>query len=201
MLQRVEILKILYHNAEILIFDEPTAVLTPAEAQELFKAFRELTRAGKSILFITHKLKEVFSVADRVTVMRKGRVVDTIPVAGSSMEGLAEMMVGRRIDVTIRQEAGQAADEKEREAIFEMRGLTTGPSPSGVELRGVDIAVRECEIVGVAGVGGNGQELIVEGRGRSFAKYHRRKDALPRSGHYLLERSSDSRDRHRPHHR
>ena len=126
MQQRVEILKILFHGASILIFDEPTAVLTPQEAQELFKAFEELKKDGKSIIFITHKLREVMAVADRATVMRRGRVIDTVDIRESSMEDLAEKMVGKRIDVTVRKVRNAAMGSgEERETILSLDRLTS----------------------------------------------------------------------------
>lgn len=163
MQQRVEILKILFHGASILIFDEPTAVLTPQEAQELFKAFEELKKDGKSIIFITHKLREVMAVADRATVMRRGRVIDTVDIRESSMEDLAEKMVGKRIDVTVRKVRNAAMGSgEERETILSLDRLSSGASPSGTRLKSVSLEVREGEILGIAGVGGNGQELVVE---------------------------------------
>src|SRR5690348_12096123 len=104
--QRVEILKALYRGAEILILDEPTAVLTPQEAQELFEILRSLKEQGKSIIFISHKLNEVLEIADRITTLRRGKLVDTVPAAGATEEGLAKMMVGR--EVLLRVEIGRA---------------------------------------------------------------------------------------------
>lgn len=163
MQQRVEILKILFHGAEILIFDEPTAVLTPQESEELFKAFEELKKAGKSIIFITHKLREVMHIADRATVMRKGKVVDTVEISKSSMEDLAEKMVGRRIDVTTRKIANSDfAPEKERESVLTLEHVSSGVTPSGEQLKDICLKLRKGDILGVAGVGGNGQGLLVE---------------------------------------
>lgn len=163
MQQRVEILKVLFHGADILIFDEPTAVLTPSEAAELFKAFEELKKAGKSIIFITHKLREVMAVADRATIMRKGKVVGNVKIAESSMEDLAEKMIGRRIDVTARIMKKDAAGAgQSAETILEFKQISTGENLAGMKLKNIDIQVKAGEIVGIAGVGGNGQELIVE---------------------------------------
>lgn len=160
MQQRVEILKILFHGAEILIFDEPTAVLTPSESEELFKAFEELKKDGKSIIFITHKLREVLSVADRATIMRKGKVVDTVEIKGTSMEDLAEKMIGRRIDVTSRKMTDNELQKPE--SILEFYNVSTKTNMAGMQLSNVSFTVRRGDIIGIAGVGGNGQELVVE---------------------------------------
>jgi len=162
MQQRVEILKILFHGAEILIFDEPTAVLTPQESTELFKAFDTLKNAGKSIIFITHKLKEVMAVADRATVMRKGKVIDTVNVKESSIEALAEKMIGRKIDVTARKMSNESIQISESRTVLEFQDVSTEPDISGVRLDHITFSVNEGEIIGIAGVGGNGQELAVE---------------------------------------
>ncbi len=162
MRQRVEILKILLHGANILIFDEPTAVLTPQESQELFRAFVELKKAGKSIIFITHKLREVIATADRATIMRKGSVVDTVGIEGTTIEDLAEKMVGRRIDLSTRK--GDTLEEvtSGAEEILAVDDLSSGALSSGIRLSHVSFSVRSGEIVGIAGVGGNGQEQVVE---------------------------------------
>ncbi|MBR5292876.1 MAG: ABC transporter ATP-binding protein [Clostridia bacterium] len=159
MQQRVEILKILFHGAEILIFDEPTAVLTPVETDELFKAFQALRDDGKTILFITHKLREVMSVADRVTVMRRGKVITTMDISETSVEDLAEKMVGQRINIADRIMHNTNEDS---EIILEFDGVNTRPSSQGKSLKDFSFKVRKGEIVGFAGVGGNGQELLVE---------------------------------------
>ena len=106
--QRVEILKALYRGAEILILDEPTAVLTPQEAGELFAIVRSLQAEGKSIIFISHKLNEVLEIADRITVLRRGKVIDTVPREGATEEGLARMMVGREVLLARREDAGRS---------------------------------------------------------------------------------------------
>lgn len=162
MQQRVEILKILFHGAEILIFDEPTAVLTPQESQELFKAFQALKEAGKSIIFITHKLKEVMSIADRATIMRKGKVVDTVDIDKTTMEELAEKMIGRKIDVTARKMKNSEIEKKSSESILRLEHVSTKQNISGISLKDVTFEVKAGEIIGIAGVGGNGQELVVE---------------------------------------
>jgi simple sugar transport system ATP-binding protein len=155
--QRVEILKALYRGAEILILDEPTAVLAPQEAQELFEILRSLESQGKSIIFISHKLNEVLEVANRVTVLRRGVVVDTIPASGATEEGLARMMVGR--DVLLRVDKKPAKPEApllqvETLTVFDDRGLEA--------VRGVTFEVRAGEIVGLAGVDANGQSELID---------------------------------------
>ena len=160
MQQRVEILKILFHGAEILIFDEPTAVLTPSETDELFKAFTALRADGKTIVFITHKLREVMAIADCVTVMRKGKVVTTVDKNDTSVEDLAEKMVGKRINIADRQIANAA--QETGSIILSLENVSTGLSASGKKLSNLSFDLHEGEIVGIAGVGGNGQELLVE---------------------------------------
>jgi simple sugar transport system ATP-binding protein len=155
--QRVEILKALYRRADILILDEPTAVLTPQEAGELFGILRSLTREGMSVVFISHKLNEVLEIADRVTVLRRGRKVDTVPREGATEEGLARMMVGR--DVLLRVEKPPASVG---ETLLEVRDLRTLDDRGLEKVRGVSFAVRAGEIVGLAGVDGNGQTELVE---------------------------------------
>ncbi len=148
MQQRVEILKILYQGAEILIFDEPTAVLTPSEVDELFAAFRSLRDNGKSIIFISHKLREVQEIADRITVMRKGKVVSTVKRGEADLEDLAEMMVGQRIRMGTRLSHNEAA-ETEKPAVLELSHLSTAVAQSGQSLKDLTFAVREGEIVGM----------------------------------------------------
>ena len=161
MQQRVEILKILFHGAKILIFDEPTAVLTPAESQELFRAFRELKANGHSIIFITHKLHEVMEVADRVTVMRKGKVVGSADKSGLSVEDLAEKMVGQRINIAERI-MHRAEMPHSEDIIFRMDHLSTEKNRAGKSIQDITFSLRKHEIIGFAGVGGNGQEQLVE---------------------------------------
>lgn len=161
--QRVEILKILFHGANILIFDEPTAVLTPQEADELFKAFEELKKDGKSIIFITHKLREVIAVADRVTVIRKGKVVDVVNAKDCSIENLSEKMVGRKVGVNVRKiDNTKLNANADRATIFEIKDLSADMAVSGNILENISLEVKEGDIVGIAGVGGNGQEELVE---------------------------------------
>jgi ABC-type uncharacterized transport system ATPase subunit len=155
--QRVEIIKTLYREAEILILDEPTAVLTPQETDELFGIMRALTSQGKSIIFITHKLKEVMTIADRVIVLRNGRVVGEALPAESSEAQLAEMMVGREVALVVGK--GPA---KPGEVVLEVHNLTATDRRHQPALRGVDLIVRAGEVLGVAGVQGNGQTELVE---------------------------------------
>jgi simple sugar transport system ATP-binding protein len=155
--QRVEILKALYRHAEILILDEPTAVLTPQEAQELFAILRELTAEGMSVIFISHKLNEVLEIADRITVLRRGKKVDTVPRQGASPEGLARMMVGREVLLRVEKpkaEPGTSMLRVENIRVIDDRGLEA--------VRGMSFEVRAGEIVGLAGVDGNGQTELIE---------------------------------------
>jgi ABC-type uncharacterized transport system ATPase subunit len=155
--QRVEILKALYRGARLLILDEPTSVLTPQEAERLFDVVRQLTAQGSAVIFITHKLGEVMEVADRITVMRRGRVVaDTTP-AESGPADLARLMVGR--PVLLRVEKRPAHPGR---PVLSVRGLTVEDDRHQVAVNGVDLEVRAGEIVGLAGVEGNGQEELVE---------------------------------------
>jgi simple sugar transport system ATP-binding protein len=155
--QRVEILKLLFRQADILILDEPTAVLTPQESDELFKVMRSLVAAGKSIIFITHKLREVLDVADRITVLRRGAVVATTTPAKSTRSKLAEMMVGRQVRLEV-----QKAPHKPGEVVLEVRDLVAINERRQVAVDGVSLELREGEVLGVAGVQGNGQTELVE---------------------------------------
>jgi simple sugar transport system ATP-binding protein len=157
MQQRVEILKMLYRDNEILIFDEPTAVLTPQEIDELMRIMKDMTREGKSILFITHKLNEIKAVADRCTVLRKGKFIGTVQVADTSKEALSEMMVGRKVSLTV-----EKPPVKPGKVILEVSGLTVRDRPHGKpSVNNVSFNVREGEIVCVAGIDGNGQRELV----------------------------------------
>ncbi|MGQ9735152.1 MAG: ABC transporter ATP-binding protein [Thermaceae bacterium] len=150
--QRVEILKALYRRARILILDEPTAVLTPQEAEELFRFLRAYAAQGNAVIFISHKLKEVLQVSHRVTVIRDGRVVGTVRTEETSLEELARMMVGREVVLRV-----QKGPTKPGEEVLEVKDLSAMP-----RLKGVSFKVRAGEIVGIAGVEGNGQTELVE---------------------------------------
>ncbi len=155
--QRVEILKALYRNADILILDEPTAVLTPQEAHELFEILATLTREGMSIIFISHKLNEVTEIADRITVLRRGKKIETLPAAGATEESLARLMVGR--EVLLRVEKGPPAPT---EPLLEVRDLRVTDDRGIEKVRGLSLEVRGGEIVGLAGVDGNGQTELID---------------------------------------
>jgi simple sugar transport system ATP-binding protein len=152
----VEILKILYRNADILIFDEPTAVLTPQEIDELLAIFRRLKAEGKTILFITHKLKEIKAAADRCTVLRRGTYIDTVIVKDVSEAELAEKMVGRA--VTFRIEKKPA---KPGALVLKIENLTVIGAKGAPAVSGLSLEVRAGEVVGIAGVDGNGQSELV----------------------------------------
>jgi general nucleoside transport system ATP-binding protein len=155
--QRVEILKALLRDVSLLILDEPTAVLTPQEIEGLFTIMRSLAESGRSILFITHKLKEVLAVADRITVMRQGRVVGTTTPAETSEEGLATMMVGRNVDLVVRKSEAHPGD-----GVLELAGLTLADERGVTTVDHVDLTVRAGEVVALAGVQGNGQTELAE---------------------------------------
>jgi ABC-type uncharacterized transport system ATPase subunit len=155
--QRVEILKALYRGADILILDEPTAVLTPQEAEELFGILKTLQREGMSVIFISHKLNEVLAIADRITVLRRGKRIDTIPREGATEQGLATMMVGR--EVLLRVEKREA---EPGETLLSVESLEATDDRGLPAVRGVSLEVHAGEIVAVAGVDGNGQRELVE---------------------------------------
>jgi simple sugar transport system ATP-binding protein len=155
--QRVEILKALYRQADILILDEPTAVLTPQEARELFEILRTLTRDGMSVIFITHKLNEVLDIADRITVLRRGKQIDTVRREGATEASLARMMVGR--DVLLRVDKSAPSPGEPLLAVDDLHVV----DDRGLEVvRGVSSEVRGGEIVGIAGVDGNGQSELID---------------------------------------
>jgi simple sugar transport system ATP-binding protein len=157
MRQRVEILKTLYRGAEILILDEPTAVLTPQETQELFKAIRALVDQGKTVIFITHKLREVKEISDRVTVMRAGKIVGTLKIEEVTREGLARMMVGRDVLLSVDKPPSDRG-----QAVLQVHDLSY-VSDTGVQmLKNMSFNVYAGEILGIAGVEGNGQTELVE---------------------------------------
>lgn len=155
--QRVEIVKALYRKANILILDEPTAVLTPQETEELFRIIRELTTRGVSVVFISHKLKEVLTIADRITVMRGGRVVGATTPQESDEHQLASMMVGREVILSVEKEAAQP-----KEDILVVENLRVRDVRDLEAVRGVSFTVRAGEILGIAGVQGNGQTELAE---------------------------------------
>jgi simple sugar transport system ATP-binding protein len=154
--QRVEIIKALVNEAEVLILDEPTAVLTPAEIDELIGVMRQLRDGGTSIVFITHKLKEVQAIADKITVIRRGKVVGQ-PEPSASEEALAELMVGRAVDLVVDKEPAQLGDP-----VLAVRGLTVIDERGHTAVDGIDLDVRHGEILAVAGVQGNGQTELAE---------------------------------------
>jgi general nucleoside transport system ATP-binding protein len=156
--QRVEILKALYRSADVLILDEPTAVLTPQEAKELFGILRTLRQEGISIVFISHKLNEVLEIADRVTVLRRGKKIDTLPTEGATRESLARLMVGREVLLRVEKTPPKPAEPVltvEDVSVLDDRGLPA--------VQDVSFEVRAGEIVGIAGVDGNGQTELIDG--------------------------------------
>ena len=159
MQQRVEILKMLYRDNDILIFDEPTAVLTPQEIDELMEIMREFAREGKSILFITHKLNEIMAVSDRVTVLRKGKYIGTVNTQKTNKQELSNMMVGRPVQLEIHKK-----DAVPGETVLDVRNLTV---PSKIHkndaVRGVSFQVHKGEILCIAGIDGNGQTKLIHG--------------------------------------
>jgi general nucleoside transport system ATP-binding protein len=157
MQQRVEILKALYRGAEILILDEPTAVLTPQESSELFEIIESLKGEGKSIIFITHKLNEVLEIADRITVLRRGKTIDTVAREGATEEGLARLMVGRDVILRVDKSAAEPGDP-----VLSVEGLQVDDDRGLECVRGISFAVRSGEIVGIAGVDGNGQSELID---------------------------------------
>ena len=157
MQQRVEILRALYRGAQILVLDEPTAVLTAQEVAELFRVLRALCEAGTSIVFITHKLNEVLEIADRVTVLRRGKRVDTVPKEGQTEQSLARMMVGRDVLLDL-----DKAPAKPSDPVLRVRDLHVRDDRHLEAVRGLNLEVRAGEIVALAGVDGNGQQELVD---------------------------------------
>lgn len=155
--QRVEIIKALYRDADILILDEPTAVLTPQEAEDLFRIMKDFTARGSSIIFITHKLKEVLAIADTIGVLHRGRMVGTVTPEESTQASLAEMMVGREVILTVEKDPPHPKD-----VVLRIENLQVKDDRGHLAVKGVDLQVRAGEIVGVAGVQGNGQRELVE---------------------------------------
>jgi len=157
MQQRVEILKMLYRNAEVLIFDEPTAVLTPQEIQELLRIMKNLIAEGKSIILITHKLKEIAAIADRCTVIRRGKVVGTVNVQETNEGQLAEMMVGRKVILKVDKQ-----DKEPGREVLRVKNLNVKNNRGLMAVKDLSLEVHAGEILGIAGVDGNGQTELVE---------------------------------------
>ncbi|MBM7097546.1 ABC transporter ATP-binding protein [Bacillus sp. H-16] len=157
MQQRVEILKTLYRGADILIFDEPTAALTPQEIKELIQIMKNLIKEGKSIILITHKLKEIMSVCDRCTVIRRGKGIGTVNVSDTDENKLAAMMVGREVSFSVEKEPAQPKDP-----VLSIKGLAVEDSRGVKAVNNLNLEVRSGEILGVAGVDGNGQTELIE---------------------------------------
>lgn len=157
MQQRVEILKTLYRGADILILDEPTAVLTPQEIEELGIIMKSLVSQGKTIILITHKLKEVMAMSDRVTIIRRGMVIDTLNTKDTNIDELAEKMVGRKVNLQV-----EKADREASTPVLEVKGLKAKGTRGIEAVKGVDFQVRSGEILGIAGVDGNGQTELLQ---------------------------------------
>ena len=161
--QRVEILKTLYRGADLLIFDEPTAVLTPAEIAELLKIMKTLVSEGKSIILITHKLDEIRAVADSVTVIRRGKSIQTVAVEGATNQDLAEWMVGRSVSFKT-----EKIESHPKEVVLSIKDLVVNENRGIPAVKGLSLDVRAGEIVGIAGIDGNGQSELIQAM--DFAK-------------------------------
>lgn len=155
--QRVEILKTLYRGADILIFDEPTAVLTPSEIDELMAIMKNLVKEGKSIILITHKLDEIRAVSDRVTVIRRGKSIETVEIAGATNADLAEMMVGRSVSFKTEKQVS-----KPKEVVLSIKDLVVNENRGVPAVKNLSLDVRAGEIVGIAGIDGNGQSELIQ---------------------------------------
>ncbi len=155
--QRVEIIKVLYRHADILILDEPTAVLTPQEVDDLFEILQSLVAQGISIIFITHKLKEVLAVAQRITVLRRGKTVGTVKSEESTEQSLADLMVGRAVDLTVKKDKANP-----HSPVLQVKELVVKDDRENVTVSSVSFTLREGEVFGIAGVQGNGQTELVE---------------------------------------
>ena len=155
--QRVEIMKALYRNADILILDEPTAVLTPQEASDLFEILQTLRREGMSIIFISHKLNEVLEIADRITVLRRGKTIETVPREGATEATLARAMVGRDVLLRVEKPPAEVGD-----VLLTVQDLHVRDDRGIEKVRGVSFEVRAGEVVGIAGVDGNGQSELID---------------------------------------
>ena len=198
--QRVEILKTLYRGADILIFDEPTAVLTPSEIDELMAIMKNLVKEGKSIILITHKVDEIRAVSDRVTVIRRGKSIETVEIAGATNADLAEMMVGRSVSFKTEKQEAQP-----KEVILSIKDLVVNENRGVPAVKNLSLDVRAGEIVGIAGIDGNGQsELIqaitglrkiesgsVELKGQSIVGLHPRQITEMSVGHVPEDRHRD----------
>ena len=158
MLQQVEIVKILYRGVDIIIFDEPTSVLTPQGIEGLFEAIRFLVKNGKTVLFITHKLKEVMEISDSITVLKNGRYVGTVKPEETDEHGLATMMVGREVILTAQKE-----DKEQGDVLLQVKHLCVPDHEGREKLKDVSFEIRKGEILGIAGVAGSGQQELVEG--------------------------------------
>ena len=157
MQQRVEILKMLYRNANVLIFDEPTAVLTPSEIDELISIMKNMTKEGKSIILITHKLREIKEAANRCTVIRRGKYIGTVDVKDTSEADMAKMMVGREVSFKV-----EKTEAKPKDVVVKIENLSVNNNKKVLGLKNFSLDIRAGEIVGVAGVEGNGQSELVE---------------------------------------
>ncbi|MFW5790042.1 MAG: ABC transporter ATP-binding protein [Bacillota bacterium] len=157
MQQRVEIIKTLYRGADLLIFDEPTAVLTPQEIDELFEIFRSLKEQGKTIIFITHKLKEVNEISDRITVLRSGKSIDTVNTENVTEEDIAELMVGRPVLLKVKKDKAKPGEE-----FFRIEDLKVKDNRGIIAVNGISLSIKKGEILGIAGVEGNGQSELIE---------------------------------------
>jgi len=188
MQQRVEILKALYRQADILILDEPTGVLTPAEADQLFRILGRLRSEGKTIILITHKLREIMEITDTVSVMRQGEMTATVATADTSPAELAELMVGRKVLLRVEKKPASPG-----EVVLDVRGLRVVDDKGVERLRGIDLQVRAGEILGLAGVAGNGQSELLEVLGG----YEKAKGEITVNGLQidLTGRQSDARSR------
>ena len=198
--QRVEILKTLYRGADILIFDEPTAVLTPSEIDELMAIMKNLVKEGKSIILITHKLDEIRAVSDRVTVIRRGKSIETVEIVGATNADLAEMMVGRSVSFKTEKQPAQP-----KEVVLSIKDLVVNENRGVPAVKNLSLDVRAGEIVGIAGIDGNGQsELIqaitglrkiesdsVELKGQSIVGLHPRQITELSVGHVPEDRHRD----------
>ena len=188
--QRVEILKALYRQADILILDEPTGVLTPAEADHLFRILRGLRDEGKTIILITHKLREIMEITDNVSVMRRGEMVASVKTSETSPSQLAELMVGRKVLLRV-----EKAPATPGAPVLEVRGLRMVDAAGVERLRGIDLDIRAGEVLGIAGVAGNGQSQLLEILGGYPEKGARLEGEIRLKGAALPLTRSDARAR------